>query len=222
MAVADDCVPQLGVCATRVASLDTSGKVAGGTTMYVSDALQKLTIKPNFEAGDEIKEKNGCGDVYVDFKGADSLLWYDVEFEFLTPDPYLLSLIVPLSTLISASGGRVGWASPAIGSQTSNKVSIEFWTKRVSSGALSSSFPYAHHALPGVQNMRLGDRTIDVNAQHAVVDGQAVNNSGWFDGPANDWPTDDGGGGYLDRPWKWVPSTTKPTAQCGPIADVAS
>src|SRR6185295_6062707 len=106
------------------------------------------------------------------------LLWYDVELEFLTPDPYLMARIVPLSTLLTASGGRVGWASPDIGSQTSNKVSIELWTKRVSGGALSNSFPYAQHVFPGVQNMRLGDRTLDSNAQHAVVDGQAVDNSG--------------------------------------------
>lgn len=216
MATADDCVPQIGVCRTRVASLDTDGTVLGGTTQYVTDALLKATLKPNFEAGDEIKEKNGCGDVYVDFKGADSLLWYDVEFEFLTPDPYLLGLIVPLSTTLTAAGGKVGWASPDIGSQTSNKVSIEFWTKRVSGGALSSSFPYAQHVLAGVQNMRLGDRTIDANAQHAVVDGQAVDNANWFDGPNNDWPSDDGHGGYLTRPWKWLPTTTLPTAACGP------
>lgn len=222
MATADDCYPQLGVCSTRVASLDTDGTMLGGNTGYISDALLKGTIKPNYEAGDEIKEKNGCGDIYIDYKGADSLLWYDIELEFLTVDPYLMSILVPTSTLISASGSRVGWASPPIGSTASNGVSVELWTKRAKGGALSLTFPYAHHALPKLQNMKLSDRTLDANAQHAIIQGQAVENANWFDGPGQDWPLDDGVGGYLDRAWKWIPSSTQPTAQCGPVAVVAS
>jgi len=222
MATADDCYPQLGVCRTRVASLDTDGTILGGTTEYVSDALLKATIKPNYENGDEIKEKNGCGDIYIDFKGADSLLWYDVELEFLSPDPYLMSLLVPLSNLITVSGPTVGWAAPAIGSQSANGVSLELYTKRAKGGALSQTFPYAHHAFPFLQNMRLSDRTLDANAQHAIVTGQAVENANWFNGPGDDWPLDDGHGGYLTRAWKWIPVATLPTAQCGPVSDVGS
>lgn len=220
MATADDCYPQLGVCSVRVGALDADGTT--GLSSVTTDATLKVTIKPNHEAGDEVKEKNGCGAIYVDFKGEDSLLWYDVEFEFLTPDPYLMSLLLEQSSLITASASRIGWAAPRIGAQTGNGRSVEFWTKRAKGGAQSLTFPYAHHALPLVQNMKLGDRTFDSGAQHAIITGQAVENSNWFDGPGNDWPSDDGGGGYLPNAWKWIPATTQPAAACGPAVVAAS
>lgn len=215
---ADDCIPQLAVCRTRIASLDASGNILGGNTMYVSDALLKVDIKPNITAGDETKAKNGCGDVFVDYKAPDSLNWYDVTMEFLTPDPHLHALLLPLSSKI-VSGSATGWAFPRIGSQAANGISVEFFTKRIKNGALSAVFPYAHWALPLVQNLSPGDKTLDANEQHSIVTGQAVENANWYDGPANDWPS-------VAAPAvaaaQWIPVATLPAVVCGPQADVAS
>ncbi len=218
MATADDCIPQVGVCRTRVASLDTDGSILGGSTMYVSDALLKVTFKPNYENGDEIKEKNGCGDIFIDYKGPDSLLWYDIELEFLTPDPYLHAILLPLGHALTSSSAH-GFAFPEIGTQDSDGVSLEFWCKRVSAGALSQTFPYAHWALPLVKNLRIGDRVLDANAQHSVITGQAFENANWFDGPGQDWPSNVA---PATSAVQWIPVTTQPAAACGPSVDIAS
>lgn len=215
---ADDCIPQLHVCRTRIAALDSTGTVLGGNTMYVSDALLKVDINPNIEAGTETKDKNGCDTVITGYKAPDTLNWYDLVMEFVTPDPYLHALLLPLSNLLTA-GSAIGWGFPRLGSQEADGISVEFFTKRIKNGVLSAVFPYAQWALPLVKNMSPGNKTLDANAQHSIINGQAFENENWFDGPANDWPSDDA---PAVSAVQWLPVTELPDAVCGPLADVAS
>ncbi len=217
--MADLCLPAVQVCALRIAALDSDGTILGGNTMYITDAMATVKITANIEAGDEVKEKNGCGQVTVDYKAPDNLNWYDVEFDFIKADPYLFSLLLPTSELLTASGGRVGFAAPALGLLEGDGVSVEMWAKRIKNGALDLDFPYQWWVLPLVKNFSEGDKTLDSGAQHTVLKGQAFENTGFFDGPANDWPSNDA---PATRAYQWLPSTTLPTAACGFQADVAS
>lgn len=205
-----ECLPQVHACIIRVAALDTSGvPLPGAENMYVSDALTKLTLKPVYEDGDEITQKNACGTVGVDYKGDDTFKRCDIELELLSPDPFLHQLLSTGGVAFAAAGGGTGFQYPALGAQTGNGVSIELWAKRIDNGDLDSTYPYAWWVLPKVKNLRLGDRDFSASAQLSPFTGQALENASWFDGPANDWLDPS------DRVAQWAPTASIPAASCG-------
>lgn len=208
--MANDCLPQVHACVIRVTALEANGILdAGADTMYVSDALTRLTLKPVYEDATEIKERNACDTVGVDYKGDDTFLRADVELELLTPDPFLHTLLSSGGALLQPGGGGYGFAYPPLGPITGNGVSIELWAKRIDNGDLDSTNPYAWWALPKVKNLRLGDREFSASAQKSPFVGQALENDNWFDGPDNLWDV------ASDRCAQWIPTDTLPTVACG-------
>lgn len=213
----DDCVPQAFVCRTRVSRLDDDGSpLSGAGNAYVTAALAKLTISPQYEDGDEITEKDGCGTVAVNIQAAPTYKRNDITLDLLSPDPYLHAILVPGSEQLT-DGLAIGWAAPPLGALT-GAVSLEFWAQRIDNGKQSLFFPWAWFALPFVQNIKLGDKELANSAQHSLITGQAVENANWGDGPNNDWPV------ASDRSWQWIPCGNGdiPDAQCGPVAVLAS
>lgn len=211
----DDCIAQVFVCRLRVAQLDLDGTpTVGDGSMYVSSALAKLTISPQYEDGTEVKEPDGCGNTAIDVQAPPTYKWANISLDLLTPDPYLHAILVPGSEQLS-DGLAIGWAAPPIGTVT-GQVSIEAWAQRIDSGNQSAFFPWAHWALPYVKNLEVGDRELSATAQHSLITGQAVENANWNDGPANDWPA------ASDRSYQWLPTDTVPDAQCGPLAVASS
>lgn len=204
---ADDCAPQLFVCATRIAELDTDGSPLVGGQMVVTDSLAVATLTPVYEEGDEITAKNACGATYVSLLDNPSLKRLDIELDFLSPDPYLHSLA--LGTDILTDGTAKGFAYPAIGQVTGDGVSIELWTQRIIGGALSTVHPYAQWALPRVRSLRIGARTFGGSEQHSLITGQANENPNWDDGPANDFPV------ASTRVAQMIPVDDLPTIACG-------
>lgn len=210
------CLPQVQACRMRLAKLDTNGRtLAGATNLYVTKSFVSLALSPVYVSGTEIAEKNACDEVEIDYLGPDSLKRYDVTLTMLTPDPYIANFLSDGSKTIS-SGGRIGYASPAIGTVSGNGVSIELWAKRINSGDLDSSSPYAWWAYPKVKNLRLSPYTHDANGLKPQYVGQALENPNWFDGPTNDWPASS------DRIAQWLPTATLPAYQCGPITLAAT
>ena len=212
----NDCLPQVHACVIRVTALAADGgPLPGDDTMYVSDALTKLTLKPVYTDGDEIEEKNACGTVGVNYKGDDTFKRCDIDLELLTPDPYLHTLLASGGELLTANGG-VGFAYPPLGAVTGNGVSIELWAKRIDDGSLDATNPYAWWVLPRIKNLRLGDREFSATAQKSPFVGQALENDFWYDGPLNDFDA------ASDRVAQWIPTDTLPTPTCGYVELVAS
>lgn len=216
--ISDDCAGQIHVCATRVCELDENGTPAvEADAMYVSNALAVATLKPVYKAGTEIVEDNACGENIIDFLDDPSFVRADLDLDFITPDPYLMSILIAGSVLLTASGSRVGFAFPPVGKVSGNGISIEFFTKRVVGGVQSTVHPWGHWALPKVRSLQLGDRAFSgTAAQHTLITGQCNENPNWFDGPANDFPA------ASDRVAQWIPIDAIPTTQCGPLAVAAS
>jgi hypothetical protein len=201
------CQPQIKVCAIRVALLATDGKPAGGaSSMYVSKALATATLSPQYDDGTETSEKNACGEVLLSDKTEPSFLRADISLDFLNTDPYLLSILQPQSDLLTGAWGE-GWAMPPIGA-LSGQASLELWATKVNDGTTDLDYPYAWWAFPLVKNLKMGDKEYSANAQHTILTGQCYENSNWFDGPNNDWPTSS------DRCAQWIPATTLPTIDC--------
>lgn len=204
---AQECVPQVQACAVRVAAIDASGfTVPGASSMYVTDALVKLTLKPVHEEGDEIKEKNACGTTAIDYKSPPSFTRADIDLEFLSTDPFLIDILVSGATVLT-SGGLRGFAYPPVGVM-SGQCSLELWAKRINNGILDPTAPYARWALPFVNNVRFGDRDFSSAAGHTLLTAEAHENTNWFDGPANDWPV------ASDRVAQWIPVASLPVIDC--------
>lgn len=207
--VAAVCLAQVQACAIRVALLDTDGvPLPGASNLYVSDALTTLTLSPQYDTANEIKEVNACGATAIDYKGNDTFKWTDISLELITPDPYLHALLSSGGSVLT-DGEAVGFAYPPLGLVQGNGVSIELWAKRIDSGDLDLDFPYAWWVLPKVKNLKLGDRIFADAAQKSPFTGQGYENVNWFDGPENDWPV------ASDRCAQWIPTATLPTAHCG-------
>lgn len=207
MALGQLCIPQVQCCAVRVTALNLDGStVVGASSSYVTDSMVKVTMKPVYVTGDEIKESNACGASYVDFVSPPTKTRDDIEFDFLTEDPNLLSIMIPQGAVLT-SGGATGFAGPPIGQQ-SGQCAVELWTKRINGGVVDPTFPYAHWLFPYVNNLQEGDHEFSSTVGHLILSGQALENQNFFDGPANDWPV------ASNRTHQWLPTATLPTADC--------
>lgn len=209
--MANDCLPQVQACMLRVTQLDSNGVPSpGANKMYVTDSLISLGHSPQYEEGDEIKVKNGCGAICVGYKAPPSFLRDDITLTLCTPDPQLVQLLTGGSVL--TSGVRVGGSAPPIGVSPlsiQNGVGIELWAKRIRNGVLDSTNPYAWWVLPKVTNLKLGDFSQENGNHQPVITGEAYEQSNWSNGPTNDWPT------TSDRVWQWLPWNTIPASVCG-------
>ena len=205
-----DCRPQVQACAIRVSRLDSNGVPSpGASNLIVSDALVSMGISAVYTDGDEIEDKNACGDVGVNFRGNDSFKRLDVTLQIITPDPFLQEMLSGGVVLDPGGGAPQGYGMPPIGAVSGNGVSVELWANRIDDGDLDLNYPYAWYAYPKIRNLRIGDYSHENGSLQPVFSGQAVENANWYDGPLNDWPADS------DRVAQWVPTNTLPTAVCG-------
>lgn len=206
------CLPQVQACRMRVTALAANGAPApGASNAYVTSAFVSLAWTPVYTDGDELEQKNACGEVCVNYRGDDSFRRLDVSMQLCTPDPELVQLLAGGAVLSNAGGitGAKGYAAPALGPVTGNGVSIEVWAKRIDDGALDADSPYAWWVFPRVRNLRIGDFTQENAPLLPTITGQAYENDNWGNGGFNDW--DDAS----DRVYQWAPTATLPTAQCG-------
>lgn len=212
VAASDDCLPNmLQACRTRICLLDSAGApLVGAESMVVTDRLVKFTYTPNYKAATELTENNACDAVLVDYLGPPSLVRFDLDMDFISPDPYVLSLLLPQSSLLTGMmSGGVGVAAPPIGVVVNNGVSLEFWVKRVIDGVLSTVHPYMHWAFPKVLNAQEGARELSNTTEHGLVTAQAFENAEWFDGPGNDFDA------VSTQGWQYIPADTLPDVTCG-------
>lgn len=209
--MANDCLPQIAACVMRVSRLDANGlMLVGSNNMYVSNALTKITRTPQYEDGDEIKQKNGCGAICLNYQAPPSYLRDDITIELCTVDPQLMEMLIGGTVL--TSGVRVGQAAPAIGvisQQAQNGVSIEVWAKRIRNGVVDSTNPYAWYVFPKVTNLKLTNANHENAAHLPAISGQMYENVNWYNGPLNDWPA------ASDKTWQWLPWPTAPESSCG-------
>lgn len=95
------------------------------------------------------------------------------------------------STSASGTAGKsetLGWAMPEIGSiATPNGVSIEVWSRAIVAGKPAAVNPYWRWVTPYVKTRLEGDRTLENGALASVFSGVGYGNTGFADGPADDW-----------------------------------
>ncbi len=209
----EDCRPQVQACAIRVTRLAANGApLVGAENMYVSNALVTLGWTSVYTDGEEIEDRNACGDVVVNYRGRDSFKRGDVEITLATPDPFLSELLSG-GDVLDVVGLPAGFAAPPIGPVTGNGIGIELWAIRVDNGTEDADFPYAHWLYPRIKNLRVGDHEHGNASIQPPFSGQAYENPNWGDGPvASSWPA------TSDRVYQWIPAATIPTPSCAYLA----
>lgn len=206
--MSNDCRKQIKACALRVSRLDSNGVPSpGADNLYVSDALVSLSYTVNQTEGTEYEFTNACGDT-VYFRDDNRPRQVDVEMQIWTPDPELTELLV--GGVVLTDGDAVGYGAPSLNQVANpNGVSVELWARRINDGGqYDSDFPYAWWVWP-LMKLTANDGTFENAPHQPTFSGFAVENTNWFDGPANDWPVGS------DRVYQWIPTTGVPTTACG-------
>lgn len=194
----------------RVSALNSDGTIASGaSSCYVTDAFMHVTFTPNYDSGNEVLERNASGGICVAYKSPDTLKDITVEVELCEPDPELTQLLCG-GTILSSGGQSVGWAGPSQGvDATPNGCAIEVWSYAVANGTRRGTNPFYHWVFPAVKLTPNGSRVVEDGALANVFSGTGTGNSGFGDGPANDWPF------ISDRPYQYARTSTAPLGQKG-------
>lgn len=210
-----DCLPQVHICALRVAELDANGvPTPGMDTLITVDSIVELTVTPVVREGQTITELGGQGTPCIDYQGDDSIVRADIAITVCDNNPHVLRALGRGTVLTDA--GVNGYAWPSLGPVPADRVSIEYWAKRIEDGDLANENPYAWWVLPKVTNLRQGPITANNGAQRPTFTGRAFENPNWFDGPLNDWPVES------DRFLQWFPVPELPVVSCEPTDIVPS
>jgi len=207
--MSNTCPSVLQACAMRVARLDTNGvPKPGPNNLYVTDGLIELTYTEELEKGEDITVKNACGNICATFRGPDLLKRVTLDMQICPYDPELFELLRG-GTVLTASGGRVGYAAPRVGNDPQpNGVSLEVWCKRYINGSPDPTFQYEQFIFPRT-HWAFGSRKIEDGFQIAVLTGWGDENPNWFNGPGNDWPV------ASTSVYASLPTNNLPVIHCG-------
>lgn len=205
--MANDCAASLFVCMMRVARLLTDGTPdQGADNLYVSDALIKLAWEPDVEEGNELTQKNGCGDIAASHKHDDQVKAYNMTLDLVSPDPELHELLIGGTVLDNGNG----YQAPALGRSSAASVSIEAWSKAIIGGDVADNLPWFRWVFPR-SRWRPGGKNLEEAFMGVPFVGRATENDNWGNGPANDWDADS------TKAFQWlrVPDDDLPDSVCG-------
>lgn len=180
--------------------LDAGYPDAGASNMYVTDNIIEIGSNPNFEAGDDLSQKNGGGVVCVSFKGPDSYKFHDMTATLCELDAELLNLLTG-ATMVSSGGNVVGsqfQVDPDV-----PYVALEAWQTVVEGGEPTGE--YVHWIWPRTR-WRQGQTTRNNGILTIPIVGTAFANSNFGRGPAGDYPAN------MTAPENWYIDTAIPVA----------
>jgi hypothetical protein len=188
MATVSKCLTIVRGRTLRVTALDECGRVysEAGTPpaceVVVTDGIVSVAVNGEYEAGDDIRDKNWAGVIAVEDRSLDQFVRYSLTATFLKVDPALVSLITGLPVELDADSEIAGFRTRA--GVTAGNVAIEFWTgvSPIDCGALD--VPYGYTLFPWVRGGRLGNLTIQNGRADFVIEGMfSGGGGGWGVGP---------------------------------------
>lgn len=174
--------------AVRVTRLTASGTTASGASAsYIQKAFIRTAFTPEYEAGDEITEKNAAGEVCVTFKAPDTLKRVNLEIAICKPDPEFTEMVAG-GTLLSSGGQSVGYAAPLTGVDANPYGnSLEVWSYAIIDGKPAPTNPFWRFVFPYVKLRPSGERAMENGLMANTFEGEGLGNAAWGNGPQNDW-----------------------------------
>lgn len=211
------CGGSVQLCAIRLARLEPNGVPDPGSgNLIVFDQVVSLTVTPEYEEGEDLSLKNGCGRPCVSHQTEPTFKRVGVSLVGCTQDAEISEMLAGGVLLTSGASVR-GWGTPRSGVALSRSgVSIEAWSQHIVDDEPHPDFPYIRHLLPKTKAWKLGERVLENGIMQHPFQGIGVQNPNWFNGPGNDWPY------TSDRAYEWAYDTAIPATACGAMALSAS
>lgn len=207
------CLSSINVVRLRAVRLDANFDFATGTeNSIVSDALTELTVNPLVLAGQEITQRNGTGDLCVDYREDDRpRSQADLSMSLCLLDAALLELMTGGSALMSGDD-VIGFEPRGSGDGAPPPVALEVWEyawdgeERAQDA--SGDVLYFRHAFP-LTRWTVGQQRFVNGAAVIPINGKAKANTNFGQGPAGDWPSN------VAEPGSFIQTTAIPDAACG-------
>lgn len=213
--ISSHCFSPLKVCRLRAVRLDANGAfLTGADNAVVWAGLTRLSSTPELIDGEQIRQRNGCGDIMIAYDDDDRYTGLGRLTMTLSQLDWELIQALAGGTLLTDGGGNtVGYEPPTSESALPNGAAVEVW-----GWAWDVSEPKVNDAGERVYHRRgypLTKWTVrEVPQENGPtlyqMQGKWRANSNFGTGPAGDWPAaiTEGGAEFLDE-------TDMPEATCG-------
>ena len=211
--MAEQCLSSINVVRLRAVRLDANFQFSDAAdNSYVSDALTELTMTPLVLSGQEITQRNGTGDLCVDYREDDRpRSQMDLSMSLCLLDASLLELMTG-GTAISDGADIVGFEPRGGDAGAPPPVALEVWEyawdgeERAYDG--SGNALYFRHAFP-LTRWTVGQQRLVNGALVIPINGKAKKNTNFGMGPAGDWPAN------VSEPGAFMQTSAIPDAACG-------
>lgn len=177
----------------RVAALDAAGTpLVGDNSLYVTDAVVKISWQQAVEGGIELTQRTGSGALCVRRRTPDIVKWGEVTVDICAPDPELEWLLTGGTLLrTGTSPHTVGYQEPELGlDPVPYGVSIEGWSDTDENGQEAAVNELFHWVWPKIKLEKKDARTLEAGVLANSFSGYAYENAGWGTGPGGTWTFD--------------------------------
>lgn len=212
--MATKCLSSINVVRLRAVRLDANNDFSSGAdNSIVSDALTELTVNPLTLAGQEITQRNGSGDLCVDYREDDRpRSQADLSMSLCLLDAALLELMTGGTALTSGSD-VIGFEPRGSDDGAPPPVALEVWEyawdgEQRATDDVSGDVLYFRHAFP-LTRWTVGQQRFVNGVAVIPINGKAKANSNFGQGPAGDWPAN------VSEPGSFFQTTSIPDAACG-------
>jgi len=189
------CKGSAQVCAIRVSRLlPNCLHAAGVNNSAASSAIIRMNASPDYSQGEDFEMKNGCGQLCVTLKNCDQLKRMNLNLELCLRDAPLIELLTGATTYTDGTD-IVGYSRRGIGLPCPDSVSVEIWTKAVTTQNNCPPVVLPNGSYLDAQWWRiiwpkatftLGDISFANEVATLQLTGFAENNPNFGDGPWND------------------------------------
>lgn len=183
---------EMSICALRVSRLVNGvpdhNNVSGA---WCAEGIGQVAYTVDVVAGDDVAEKDGCGQLQVVRKYQDLERRATISaIDFLSSDPRLMELMFELST-ITLGGEVIGVIHQArtgcTGASPREGVCVEAWSENWDCTSLNSRWPYRRTIFPKA-TLRYNGKTMQSGLIRLHAEGFGEANNAIGSGPAQDFP----------------------------------
>lgn len=174
--------------ALRVTRLGADGAPLVGTkNAYATSQFTRFSVTPEYETGEEVKEKAADGTTCVYFKMPDTLTKVNFQIAICKPQPEIYDMLGD-GTLLMDGTDVAGWAAPAEGTEANpDGLGIEVWTRAIVNGRPAATNPFWRWVFPFAKTRLDGERVFENGMVANAFAGEGYSNALFGDGPVGDW-----------------------------------
>lgn len=187
------CAAHLKPCAIRATRLDELCQyVPGPNNSVTTSALIRFDTESDIEEGEEIIQRNGCGEICLNIKDKDELKRLNVELELCLRDIELIEILTGSEVVLNEDGDTIG-SCTVLGPQNCTGAFLEIWVKVGSSSGKcvatedGDAIPWVRYIYPCARFTVQGN-TFENGLNNLVLTGTVEPIPAPLDGPFSDWP----------------------------------